>query len=404
MNAWTTTLNFGTGWAISQIAYNSRTYVNDDSIGDAIKLVFTPTASARVRFSSAPIYYGAQKQAYLDSTDGTGVYSIIIQFDDRRSVGRDRCTPVVSLAVKDLSPAPYVEYRTVAATSTESAGGYSLRPLVVNAPFDYPSGYEGEFAPTELPLAKYVAMGDSFSGAEGNPSFDAWTDNDGVNECHRSPVAYPRLLQASLELGPMAFVACGGATTANILGGQWNEPPQLDALSDETEVITVTIGGNNVGVSDYILGCVVACGPGTLIYNAMMDSINQPAFKENLVFTFEDILDEALNADLYVADYPHMAAEDATSCQGLDFSGAYDVQEALNGVIHDAVIEVGLNSNRIFMVKTNYPGSPFEGGYLCNGGDSLFNGLVPPPNMEYSLHPDAGGHGAYADVFAEYIG
>lgn len=146
----------------------------------------------------------------------------------------------------------------------------------------------------------------------------------GVNECHRSSLAYPRLLQNALNLGPTAFVACSGAATANVqYGGQWNESAQVDVLSDETKIVTLTVGGNDVGFGDYALGCVVACGPGTPIYTAMMDGIEQPAFKANLVSTYEAILEKAPNADLYVADYPYLAEEDAAACQGLDFSGAY---------------------------------------------------------------------------------
>jgi lysophospholipase L1-like esterase len=281
--------------------------------------------------------------------------------------------------------------------------------LFVNAQsIAYPLDYSGGLIPLEYisPPAKAVVMGDSIASGEGNPSFERGTDVGGQNGCHRSPFSYARLLQndSDLNFESMAFVACSGAATANILGGQWNEPSQLDALSDETELVTLNIGANDAGFSDYVLGCVVACGPGTPVYTAMMDGINSPAFKANLVYTYEEILEAAPNADLYVADYPYLADEYTTACQGLDFSGAYEVQTALNEVIFDAVIEVGLNSGRIFMVQTNYPGSLFEGGHLCNGGDSLFYGVIPDPwNYEYSLHPDEGGHGAFAEVFEEAI-
>lgn len=147
---------------------------------------------------------------------------------------------------------------------------------------------------------KYVALGDSFSSGEGNSPFEYGSDVSNENECHRSSLGYPRLLQndPNLNVGVAVFVACSGATTANVQnGGQWSEPAQLDALTSETEVVTLTIGGNDVGFSNYVLGCVVACGPGTPIYNAMMDGIDQPAFKANLVYTFEEILDAAPNAD-----------------------------------------------------------------------------------------------------------
>jgi len=297
---------------------------------------------------------------------------------------------------------PNVDY--FSSTTWVTQGPLAL--WVSTFPITYPVGYEGEQIRSRF-VPSYVAMGDSYTSGEGNPPFEYGTDVSNVNGCHRSSLAYPRLLQndPDLEFGPTAFVACSGATTASIVGtGQWNESPQADALTDETEIVTLTIGGNDIGFSDYVLGCTVACGPGTPIYTAMMNGINQPAFKTNLIYTFEEILDAAPNADVYVADYPYLADENATICQGLDFSGAYDVQVALNGVILDAVMEVGLESNRIFMVQTNYPGSPFEGGHLCNGGSSLFNGVVAPPNVEYSLHPNVAGQAAYAEVFEEYIG
>jgi hypothetical protein len=55
-------------------------------------------------------------------------------------------------------------------------------------------------------------------------------------------------------------VTCGGATTAHILGA-WNElPPQVDALTSDTALVTITIGGNDIG---YIGGLIAgSCGAG----------------------------------------------------------------------------------------------------------------------------------------------
>ncbi len=75
----------------------------------------------------------------------------------------------------------------------------------------YPTGYEGKEIPSqyEAPSPSYVAMGDSFSSGEGNPPFETGTDEEGVNECHRSPQAYPRLLQGDAYLATMANGICG---------------------------------------------------------------------------------------------------------------------------------------------------------------------------------------------------
>jgi lysophospholipase L1-like esterase len=399
---WATTLENNTGWAVVQQHNNSATEPNfGSSIADGVYVIFTPSATAKVSFSADAVYWGPQKQAYLTNADDAYVYSVRIQFDDLGGAGGDdRCTPVISTVVREPSSTPsYKEMETVAATSTVSAGGYDVRPMFVKAVVDYPEGYEGDFLLAESPLARYAALGDSFSGGEGVLPFETGTNEGGTNQCHRSLRSYPQLLQGNLALGPVVFVACGGAMAANIIGsGQWNEPGQLEALTESIEKVTVTIGGNDAALRPYLLSCVVACGPGTPTYDATLDGINQPAFGEVLEYTYERILEEAPNAQVYVGDYPYLSTSSVTSCWGLDFSGAYEVQTALNEAIQSAVENVGANNSRIHYVPTNYGSSPFAGGELCGGsGDSLFNGLMLP--SEYSLHPNAAGQQAYAAVF-----
>ncbi|MGR6971424.1 SGNH/GDSL hydrolase family protein [Streptomyces cynarae] len=272
----------------------------------------------------------------------------------------------------------------------------------------YPSGYAGEMIPTEQPRAKYVAMGDSYSSGEGNPPFEAGTAT-GADNCHRSPVAYPRLLDSALNLGTMAFVACSGATTSNVLNGgsadgAWGENPQIDALSADTEVVTITIGGNDVGFTDYAIACTeTLCGPGTFDYDYIMDAINAPDFYLNLAATYESILTHAPNAQVYVSGYPFLATEDSDVCGQVDLTGAWAVQDQLNAVIKDAVDDVAgpIPTPRLHYVDPNQSGSPFVGKHLCNGGASDFNGLTSP--TAYSFHPNADGHEDFESVFESAI-
>ncbi|HSW78005.1 MAG TPA: hypothetical protein VLG36_04360 [Candidatus Chromulinivoraceae bacterium] len=129
-------------------------------------------------------------------------------------------------------------------TSQSSSLGYTERPLFIHG-----FGNNGTVIPTDQPMATYVAMGDSFSSGEGNSPFEYGTDIPNVDTCHQSSVAYPRLLQndASLNLGTTAFVACSGATTSAITSAYNNEVPQAAALSNSTQKVTLTIGGNDVG-------------------------------------------------------------------------------------------------------------------------------------------------------------
>lgn len=90
--------------------------------------------------------------------------------------------------------------------------------------------------------AHYVAMGSSFAAGPGvgNP---AETPTD---RCSRSAANYAQQLARKRNLR-LTDVSCGGATTAHVLG-PWDElPAQVDALRPDTALVTVTIGGNDVG-------------------------------------------------------------------------------------------------------------------------------------------------------------
>lgn len=97
--------------------------------------------------------------------------------------------------------------------------------------------------PAELaPDAEYVAMGSSYAAGPG-----VGTPADSPdNRCRRSNDNYAHQL-ARLRQLRLVDVSCGGATTRHILG-PWNElPAQIDAVTAGTRLVTVTIGGNDVG-------------------------------------------------------------------------------------------------------------------------------------------------------------
>jgi lysophospholipase L1-like esterase len=90
--------------------------------------------------------------------------------------------------------------------------------------------------------AHYVAMGSSYAAGPGI----AQSADTPPTRCTRSTGNYAHQLAARYRLR-LTDVSCGGATTAHLLG-PWNElPPQIDALRPDTALVTVTIGGNDVG-------------------------------------------------------------------------------------------------------------------------------------------------------------
>lgn len=111
----------------------------------------------------------------------------------------------------------------------------------------------------------YVALGDSYASGEGNAPYDPDTDSldrdfpNLTNLCHRSlQGSYPEYL-ADIEDLSLTNVTCSGAVTFDIYSRNqrnFNEPPQVNAITSETDLITITIGGNDVGFDDIVRECV----------------------------------------------------------------------------------------------------------------------------------------------------
>ena len=103
------------------------------------------------------------------------------------------------------------------------------------------------YADTPPPPARYVAMGSSFAAGPGIMPMRT----GGTMRCGQSAANYASLLAARLGLA-LDDRSCGGATTAHILG-PWNElPPQIDAVTPDTRLVTMTIGGNDLNYASNV--------------------------------------------------------------------------------------------------------------------------------------------------------
>lgn len=100
--------------------------------------------------------------------------------------------------------------------------------------------------PAPVVSGEYVALGDSYTAGPLVPETDL------ADGCLRSDGNYPSLLADRLDL-ELTDVSCSGATTADLAAPQSTVraatvPAQLDALSEDTELVTVGIGGNDSGL------------------------------------------------------------------------------------------------------------------------------------------------------------
>lgn len=101
---------------------------------------------------------------------------------------------------------------------------------------------------------RYVALGDSYTAGPLIP-------NQSLSPlgCLRSDHNYPHLVQSGLTTASFTDISCSGATTDDMFAAQSTDigtnPPQLDALTADTRVVTLGIGGNDIGFSSIVLNC-----------------------------------------------------------------------------------------------------------------------------------------------------
>jgi lysophospholipase L1-like esterase len=108
--------------------------------------------------------------------------------------------------------------------------------------------------PTEAargPL-RYVALGDSYSAGSGVLPLDPTSPL-----CARSTANYPHVIAARID-ARLTDVTCGAAETKDFRESQYpGVAPQLDALHRHTQLVTMTIGGND---NNTFIGALVECG------------------------------------------------------------------------------------------------------------------------------------------------
>ena len=124
---------------------------------------------------------------------------------------------------------------TVLATGLLAGGGGSTPSATAGAPLDM------------------VSMGDSYRAASGVLP----PDPTAPVECLRSTANFGHVIAGRLG-ARLTDVSCGGAESKHYFEPfHPDTPPQLDALSRGTDLVTMTIGGNDNGV---FIGSIVACG------------------------------------------------------------------------------------------------------------------------------------------------
>ncbi|MGW3650539.1 SGNH/GDSL hydrolase family protein [Streptomyces sp. NPDC000878] len=189
-------------------------------------------------------------------------------------------------------------------------------------------------------VGDYVALGDSYVAGPGIP--EAVSDS-GV--CARSDHNYPSLV--AQEAAPAAFtdVSCSGAVTDDMTGRQLGIAPQFDALTSDTGLVTLTIGGNDAGFAGIVVTCVVLSfsdptgAPCEKNYNnggtdQILQKLNEVAPKVGTVI--QGIHQRSPQARVLVVGYPDLLPDAKSKC-------AVDVPVATGDIPYLNGIEQRLN-------------------------------------------------------------
>lgn len=309
---------------------------------------------------------------------------------------------------------------------------YTLRATCENSGGDVEYGSYG-FA---LKHDQYVALGDSYSSGLG--SFDYYDDGT----CNRSFDGYPFQVADDAGLDAPYHVACAGAVTDDLFEGILSlpSPPfvtfdgQLSQLTSDTQYVTLTIGGNDLGFSHIVDKCVDRIGsPGwSCSTNSVMEDMLDvrlnalagtssgsgvgPDGKDvhSITSILSAIHQASPNAKIYIAGYPHLFGENTSKyvADG-DAPGGYkcivngtfgasvslwDAQflnnaaDNLNEIIEEAVADATQTPSSID--ATYVDPIQFNGHGICDSGSPylndvlLYSTLDPKPE---SFHPNLDG-------------
>jgi lysophospholipase L1-like esterase len=249
--------------------------------------------------------------------------------------------------------------------------------------------------------SRYVAMGSSFAAGPGIPS----PADTPPTRCARSTGNYAHLLAKALDLA-LTDVSCSGATTAHILG-PWNElPPQILAVTPDTALVTVTIGGNDVG---YIGGLMAkSCLRAGLPADAPMKSCPAAATADEAAWrSVEDAMrriasavrERAPRARLVFVDYPTLLPERgtcaATPLDAADAAASRETARRLAAVTARVAAAQGAGLIRASALSKSHHAcakAPWTNGYPRADGP----GFVP-------YHPNAAGMAAIAEALRRYL-
>jgi lysophospholipase L1-like esterase len=234
----------------------------------------------------------------------------------------------------------------------------------------------------------YVALGDSYSSGVGAGNYYSSSGS-----CDRSANAYSVLWANASDPSSYVSVACSGATTSTVISSQ------LSALSVSTTLVSITIGGNDVGFTSVMETCVVFSTSTCVSAIGTAESEMTADLPGEMNNVLAAIAARAPNARVVVLDYPQLYdLAKSSSCIGLSTTDRTDLNQAADELDGQIQAAAGRNNDVFADVR-----SRFASHQICDSSSWLHS--VDWLDLGVSYHPTASGQsGGYYPVFSQYAG
>ena len=234
---------------------------------------------------------------------------------------------------------------------------------------------------------RYVALGDSYASGLGSGSYIASSGS-----CDRSTKAYSALWAAAHAPASYTSLACAGAKTGDVIS------TQLGALNSSTTLVSITIGGNDVGFSDVMVNCVIWSTSTCVNKVNAAENDARTNLPGELDAAYTAIRAAAPNARVVVVDYPRFYHVGVWYCIGLSDTARSKINEGAD--VLDSVIQSAAARHGFVFSDVR---SAFVGHEICDSSSWLHS--VDWTDVSQSYHPTATGQAsAYLPVFTTAAG
>jgi hypothetical protein len=241
--------------------------------------------------------------------------------------------------------------------------------------------------------ANYVALGDSYAAGPLVP------DPVLPLGCLKSSNNYPRLAAPSIGQ-PLRDASCSGAKTTHMTQPQnvdpdGPNPPQFSRLDAATRVVSLTIGGNDIGFSEVVQNCITwnpfdrPCQRRYVVngVDTLSQRINQTAPLVDAVL--DGIRARSPQARTFVVNYPAIFPETGIGCfpqMPVSFSDVgylRNKQRELNQMIANQAAANGARLVNWYAASIGHD--------ACKGSSTRWVEPIVPGNWAASVHPNRNG-------------